>query len=364
MKHVLFLISRDDKNVGGSEEVLRLVANHYLANGDDVHVFFLKEKLGGYWESVKRPNLHLYYSSGGGKMGIFSVIRNFRSVKNIRFDYSYSCIVLENALVGLFQRLGIVNIEHIVVRESTLVFQRFKGMRRAWRKLLYKVGYKPAALVVCQTSQMKKELLENLPRIDKGRLVEVVPNPISIDTIREKEKENIDLGKYGDYIVAAGRLIDEKGFDILLQSFSSLEVQDVNLLILGEGYARESLSDLAKQLGIENRVCLCGHVNNVFPYFRQARLCVVSSRVEGFPNVLLQMMSQNVNVVSTLCFGDMDIIDGVFTCVPGDSSALLSAMRECLAIDNRDKRALFDTQLANISVKNFVKTVESYCKED
>lgn len=363
MKHVLFLISRDDKAVGGSEEVLRLVANHYLGNGDDVHVFFLKEKLGGYWESVDHPNLHLYFSSGGGKWGIFSVIRNFMSAKNIQFDYSYSCIVLENALVGIFKRLGIVRINHIVVRESTLVFRRFNGVKLLWRKLLYRVGYKPASLVICQTHKMKEDFLANIPWMQRGRLIEVVPNPVNVDSIREKEKEIVDLDKYGSYVVAAGRLIEEKGFDILIQSFASIGNPNLRLLILGEGYARKSLEMQARQLGLENRVVLCGHVPNVFPYFKQARLCVVSSRVEGFPNVLLQMMSQNDNVVSTRCFGDMDIVDGVYMCPPNDISALSESIMKCLATDNGNNRALFDAQLENVSVENFVRTVEAYCEK-
>lgn len=363
MKHVLFLISRDDKTVGGSEEVLRLIVNYYLDKGDDVHLFFLKEKMGGLWESVNRPNLHLYYSSGGGKRGIFSVIQNFRRVKNIKFDYSYSCIVLENALIGIFKRLDIVNIEHIVLRESTLVFQRFKGVGLMWRKLLYKVGYKPASLIICQTNQMKKELLENLPWMQKKKRVEVVPNPISIGDIKEKEKENIDLSSYGEFIVAAGRLIKEKGFDLLIQSLPSIKgPENLKLLILGDGPEKDALSDLAKNLHLEERVVLCGRVPNVFPYFKQARLCVVSSRVEGFPNVLLQMMSQNVNVVSTQCFGDIDIVDGVVTCAPNDQAALIEAISNCLSTNNENNRKIFDEQLSNVTVDSFVKTVQSYCE--
>lgn len=363
MKHILFLISRDDKTVGGSEEVLRLIANYYLDNGDDVHLFFLKEKLGGLWESVKRPNLHLYYSAGGGKRGIFSIVHNFRKVKDIKFDYSYSCIVLENAIIGLLQRLGIINVDHIVMRESTLVFQRFTGIGLFWRKLLYKVGYKPASLVICQTNQMKNEFLDNLPWMRKKKRVEVVPNPISIEEIKEKEKENIDLSSYGNYIVAAGRLIAEKGFDLLIQSLTSIkEPNDIKLLILGDGQERTALSDLAQELHLKDRVVLCGRVPNVFPYFKQARLCVVSSRVEGFPNVLLQMMSQNVNVVSTQCFGDIDLVDGVVTCAPNDQLALVQAMNKCLMADNRENRIVFDQQLSNVSIDNFVKTVQGFCE--
>ena len=361
MRNILVLISRDDKKIGGSEEVLRLIANYYIAHGDNVHIFFLKEKMGGYWESVKHPNLFLYYSQGMGKFGIFSVIKNFRYVKNIFFDYSYSCIVLENAIIGILKRLGIVQIKHMIVRESTLVFQRFKGGQLLWRKLLYKIGYTPATLIICQTHKMKEDLLYNLPVL-KNKLVKVIPNPVDIELINNKSKEHIELNKFGDFVVTAGRLIEEKGFDILINSFASINNTSLNLLILGDGYAKGALLKQIKQLGLERRVILYGQVPNVYPYFKKAILCVVSSRVEGFPNVLLQMMSQNVNVVCTRCFDENYNLDGVYMCNPNDSSSLSKVMLKCLERDNSSNRVLFDTQLDNVSIGNFIRTVESYCR--
>src|SRR5690606_20880375 len=113
-----------------------------------------------------------------------------------------------------------------------------------------------------------------------------------------------------NFIVTAGRLIHEKGYDILINAFAELKEKypDLKLIILGYGDLKQELIYLATSLNIEQDVIFWGFVENVYPFFKKAKACVISSRVEGFPNVLLQMMSQNSNVVSTTCAGGIDTI--------------------------------------------------------
>jgi glycosyltransferase involved in cell wall biosynthesis len=164
------------------------------------------------------------------------------------------------------------------------------------------------------------------------------------------------------YIVSAGRLIPEKGFDILIAAFSKLkqEYRDLKLIIIGDGKFRIEMEILIKKLNLENDVILYGIADNVYPFFKQAKMCVVSSRIEGFPNVLLQEMSQNEKVVSTLCAGDIDKIDGLFTCRPNDEQDLLRAMQQCLEADTAGNRILFDKELQGRSIDGFIDKVNSY----
>jgi glycosyltransferase involved in cell wall biosynthesis len=81
----------------------------------------------------------------------------------------------------------------------------------------------------------------------------------------------------------------------------------------------------------------------------------VSSRIEGFPNVLLQMMSQSNNVVSTKCAGEISNIEGIFTCETNDADALKTAMEKGLSnvIDHRTLH--FNKYIALRSIDNFVE---------
>ena len=143
------------------------------------------------------------------------------------------------------------------------------------------------------------------------------------------------------YIVSAGRLIPEKGYDVLIRAFHALNRQDLVLVALGQGSENDRLHQLIKSLELEGRVHLPGHQSNPMPYLKHARLCVVSSNMEGFPNVLLQMMALNGNVVSTECADGIANIPGLPTCKPGEVALLTGLMRNQLD-DHKDPSFFVD----------------------
>ena len=342
---------------GGAEEIMRLVAMYFLNRGDDVHVFFLLEKRTGHWETLPFPNIHLYYSRGGGKKGVFSIIKNFWKVHKIRFDYSFSSIVECTAFVSIMKRCNVLHINKIIGRESTMVFKRFKGTKLLCYKMLYRLGYPSVDTIICQTHWMREELLSHLPWLTKHINVVVIPNPVDILMMNEMGRQPVNTQKYGRFIVACGRLHPVKGYDLLLTAFSQLVKQypELNLVILGEGPEREKLIKQARELDISERVHMIGEISNVYPYFRNASLCAVTSLVEGFPNVLLQMMSQNERVVSTTCAGGIDSIKGLVVCKPGDVQALREAMERGLTTDAGKNRQLFDDELRLRQIDLFVQ---------
>lgn len=359
---VLFMLSRDTMTGGGAEEIMRLIVMYHIQNGDEVHLFFLLEKRYGHWETIKAPNLHLHYSSGGGKWGIFSIIYNIWKERHSHFDYSYSSIVECTGILGILRRLRIVRIRHMIARESTMVFDRFSGNYLFMLKCLYNIGYPAVDVLICQTEVMKRHLTNNLPWLEKKINIVILPNPVNLDEIETMAKEEIDLTEYSKYLCAAGRLHPVKGYDVLIQALyqasKNESLKNFHLVILGEGPDRKKLEDLSDSLGIRSRVHLIGEVTNVYPYFKGASVCVVSSHIEGFPNVLLQMMSQNDRVVCTTCAGDVDEIAGLITCKPSDVNSLEEAIIRCINNEDSDKRGLFDEELNKRDIKQFVKKIQ------
>src|SRR5690606_6722773 len=132
---------------------------------------------------------------------------------------------------------------------------------------------------------------------------------------------------------------------------------DLKLIILGEGTERENLEALAKELGIMESVLLVGFQDNVYPYFRHASVCVVSSIIEGFPNVLLQMMSQNDKVVSTLCAGGIEDVPCIHTCEINNSEDLAIKIEYALKTDAKSNREVFDRFLETRSVASFIEQI-------
>lgn len=112
-------------------------------------------------------------------------------------------------------------------------------------------------------------------------------------------------------VLAVGRLVRQKGFDVLLRAFAVLhERRPCRLMVLGEGPLRGGLEDLAREVSVEPDVAFPGFVDDPFPYMASADLFVLSSRWEGLPNVLIQAMAVGAPVVATDCpSGPREILD-------------------------------------------------------
>ena len=128
---------------------------------------------------------------------------------------------------------------------------------------------------------------------------------------------------------------------------------------------RKELEDLVEELGLMGEVLLIGFVSNVYSYFKKAKAGVLSSTIEGFPNVLLQMMSQNERVVSTTCAGDIYTIPGLFLAEPKSQESLENALHKALDPNEiRDKsNYLFLDYLKERTIENYMSVVENNLKE-
>jgi glycosyltransferase involved in cell wall biosynthesis len=103
-------------------------------------------------------------------------------------------------------------------------------------------------------------------------------------------------------LVAAGRLAPWKGFTDLIRAMRLVaQSSTARLMILGDGPQREELQDLAAELGLQERVRLLGYVENPLKYFARADVFVLSSHVEGLPNVLVEAMMCGCTPVATDC---------------------------------------------------------------
>ena len=162
------------------------------------------------------------------------------------------------------------------------------------------------------------------------------------------------------YGTTAGRLIPEKGVDILLEAFAELATghDDLRLVILGDGPQHEALQQDAIARGLASRVKFLGRVSNPHAYFAAAELGVVSSRIEGFPNVLLEMLAVCGRVVSTRCADGIESIPGLRTCPPGDANELLTVMRAALDEPAGAHAEDFGRELTRRSPRRFLESVE------
>ena len=141
-------------------------------------------------------------------------------------------------------------------------------------------------------------------------LIDVVHNPLDIERIRTMATEPLDPAPTPGpppgrrRIVAVGRLVHLKGYDLLLQSIERLRAtHDVHLTLVGDGSERGRLEALAARLDLLDAVTFAGHQDNPWRFMAQADVLALTSRTEAFPCVLAEAMAIGVPVLATDCTG-------------------------------------------------------------
>lgn len=145
-------------------------------------------------------------------------------------------------------------------------------------------------------------------------------------------------------VVAAGRFVPQKRFDLLVEALSLLETPAARLILLGDGAGRAALAAQASRLGLDGRLSMPGHVDDIRASLDVARLCVISSDYEGYPAVAVEALAAGVPVVATDCspaIGEILADPALGTIVPpGDATALAGAIDARLATPPPDRAAL------------------------
>lgn len=167
-----------------------------------------------------------------------------------------------------------------------------------------RLAYNCADMVIAQTDFMRGDLI-NKYHINPKK-VRTIRNIIDEKFVKsEALKEDDGELKTEDYnIVACGALYSVKGFDLLINALATLlKGTNRHLYILGEeryevDYSK-FLQSVIDKLGLSQHIHLLGQKVNPYPYFKQANLFVMSSRKEGYPNVVLEALTLGVPVVAT-----------------------------------------------------------------
>ena len=139
-----------------------------------------------------------------------------------------------------------------------------------------------------------------------SRKVTAIPNPVVWPDHAQKAREPVDHPWFNDdttpVVLSAGRLTTVKDHATLLRAFAEvIRSQPARLVILGVGPERENLLELTERLEVSQYVDLPRFKINPFAYMSRAKVFVLSSQYEGFPNVLVQAMACGTPVVSTDC---------------------------------------------------------------
>jgi glycosyltransferase involved in cell wall biosynthesis len=104
------------------------------------------------------------------------------------------------------------------------------------------------------------------------------------------------------FIISVGRIVEQKDLFTLIKAFSIVrEKIDIPLVILGEGPQKKELQNYIEALSLTEHVFLLGFVENPQYYMKEASVFVLSSKWEGLPTVLIEVLGVGTSIVSTNC---------------------------------------------------------------
>jgi glycosyltransferase involved in cell wall biosynthesis len=260
-------------------------------------------------------------------------------LRNERPDYLISAMTHANIAAVAAGAISQSKTKIIVSERVAFEQSQFHAtsVRERLQKYLLPSAYRRAEFVVAISEGVAQQFRKMLgPR---RKEIVVIYNPVLTDDLRQKMDEPIKHEWFANatlpVIIAVGRLTVQKDFETLIRAFSLLRKQrPARLVILGEGEQRPDLERLAGELGIAGDVLLMGFVGNPYSYMKSARVMVLSSRYEGFGNVLVEAMACGTPVVSTDCpSGPSEILErgrwGRLVPV-GDAVRLAAAIAETL----------------------------------
>jgi glycosyltransferase involved in cell wall biosynthesis len=305
---IKLMLLRPTLGQGGADRVTLTLLQHF-----DRRVFrpslVLSSVAGEYVEDV--PEDVAVHSLGGRRLWTawIPLTRLLRREKpDILFSTSSGTnviAVIAHFLAGSSGRL--------VLSERNVLMHGGATLKRRLLTWMKQVLYGRADRVTAVSQGVKDDLVSRLGLA--AEKVTVVYNPIVSDEMLSKAQEPLDHPWFGDetpVVLGVGRLVHEKGFDILIRAIAEVgKKRPVRLVILGQGELREALQAQIDELGQSERVSLAGFDKNPFKYMAQCDLFVLSSRNEGLPGVLIQAMACGAAVVSTDCpSGPSEIITG------------------------------------------------------
>ncbi len=157
----------------------------------------------------------------------------------------------------------------------------------------------------------------------RGRRLQVVSMPVGVDRLGPVTPTPAD-----GPVVAVGRLMAEKGFDVLIEAVALMDAtQRPDVVIVGDGPDRSRLEALALRRGVNATFAGAVAPGEVGEWYRRARLVCVPSRREGFGMITAEALAAGRPVVATAVGAAPSLItDGVNGClVPPDNAEVLSA---------------------------------------
>lgn len=277
-----------------------------------------------------------------------------------------------------------LNFRRIIKRKKFLFIIDFRGRTKFFREfMIYNFIYQTPRNIIFTVRESKidnyfpspffvfrrfykkalKIMVVSKDIENKIREQYLVHNIVTINNgIDFKEIDNLKteaISESSEYILAVGRLVKLKQFKKLIDIYSESDLIDrgIKLLIIGDGELEDELKQTTNRKRLNDFIKILPFQENPYKYMSKAKFLVLTSKSEGFPNVLIEALACGVPVIS-------------FDCETGPSE-IIQHNKNGLLIENQNFKALGDAintlakddKLYVICRRNARESVEKYNME-
>lgn len=346
-KKIKIALMGDCLSNGGAEKVHAILSTYFQKQGFDVHNCILIDAV-TYEYSGSLLNL------GKIKPNSFSVVRKiyrFVALQKWVNSNDFDCLIdfrMRPSFILEFILSRIVYPKNTIYTVHSGVLEFYFPKSSFLSRLIYDNQKCIGVSNAVSNAIMNSYSLKN---------VKTIYNSVDLDEISVLKEDKVSENRY---ILVVGNMNSPiKQIDKLILAYSKSELpkQNIKLIVLGEGEFKAAYQDLVEKLNLSNLVLFKGMMQNPFPYYKNALFCVLSSKNEGLPNVIIESLACETPVVAFDCFsGPSEIIDSY-------QNGILVEDQNFDKLIEAINLMVFDTDLYQHCKQNAVKSVEKFSVE-
>lgn len=340
-KKIIFYIGSLGR--GGAERVVVNLAEYFQTEGYQVVIATKEQEKEEYPipSGVSRLLVDISDEEISGNR-----IRNFiKRIKRLNSTWKKEqpdlivSFIKKNNLMAILSSRGLYVPVLVAIRSAA--FREYPGLY----KYIARILFRKAEGVIVQTSEQAEYFGKRI-----YKKATILPNAINANFIGK-----VYDGYRKNEIVTVGRIDDNKNQKMLVEAFSLIAAKfpSTQVIIYGDGEGKTKLEQLIQEKKLGNRVLLAGHQTDIKSKIEKARIFVLTSRVEGMPNAMIEAMALGLVPISTDFGGG-----GVKQLIQDGKNGYIVAVDDVKALSEKIEMVLTDEKLEESLRKNAIVVQE------